>query len=95
MSLKTCSASVLLVVTTLVGFFFQDLVSVDVEISQVKRFDTKMNCYQDDSRHYLSAITQFSVVSVRLFSFKILNIFHIVWFGELTLVEEETWISFD
>ena len=23
----------------MVGFFFQDLVSVDVEISQVKRFD--------------------------------------------------------
>ena len=28
----------------MVGFFFQDLVSVDVEISQVKRFDTFMNC---------------------------------------------------
>ena len=42
--------SVLLTVATLAGFFFQDLVSVDVEISQVKRFDTFTNCYQDDSR---------------------------------------------
>ena len=50
MSVKTCSVSVLLIVTTLVGFFYQDLVSVDVEISQVKRFDTFMNCYQDDLR---------------------------------------------
>ena len=45
--------SVLLIVVTLAGFFFQDLVSVDVEISQVKRFDTFMNCYQDDSRQYV------------------------------------------
>ena len=45
----------------MVGFFFQDLVSVDVEISQVKRFDTFMNCYRDDSRQYVSSITQFSV----------------------------------
>ena len=44
----------------MVGFFFQDLVSVDVEISQVKRFDTFMN-YRDDSRQYVSPITQFSV----------------------------------
>ena len=58
MSLKT---SVLLLVATLEGFFFQDLVSVDVEISQVKRFDTFTNCYQDDSRQYVSSITQFSV----------------------------------
>ena len=42
MSLKTCSVSVLLIVATMV-VFFQDLVSVDVEISQVKRFDTFMN----------------------------------------------------
>ena len=34
MSLKTCSLSVLLIVATMVGFLFQDLVSVDVEISQ-------------------------------------------------------------
>ena len=54
MSLKTCSVSVLLLVC------FQDLVSVDVEISQAKRFDMFMNCYQDDSRQYIS-ITQFSV----------------------------------
>ena len=27
----------------MVGFFFQDLVSVDVEILQVQRFDTFMN----------------------------------------------------
>ena len=27
----------------MVGFFFQDLVSVDAEISQLKRFDTFMN----------------------------------------------------
>ena len=59
MSFKTCSVSVLLIVTSLVGFFFQDL--VDVEVSQVKRFDTFMNCYQDDSRHYVASITQFSV----------------------------------
>ena len=42
----------------MVGFFFQDLVSVDVEISQLKRFNTFMNCYRDD---YVSSITQFSV----------------------------------
>ena len=36
MSLKTCSVSVLLIVRTMVGFFFQDLVSVDVEILQVQ-----------------------------------------------------------
>ena len=45
----------------MVGFFFQDLVSVDVEISQVKLFDTFMNCYRDDSRQYVSSTTQFSV----------------------------------
>ena len=45
----------------MVGFFFQDLVSVDVEISQVKQFDTFMNCYRDDSRQYVSSITQFSI----------------------------------
>ena len=45
----------------MVGFFFQDLVSVDVEISQMKRFDTVMNCYRDISRQYISSITQFSV----------------------------------
>ena len=61
MSLKTCSVSVLLIVETMVGFFFQDLVSVDVEISQVKRFETFFYCYRDDSRQYVSSITQFSV----------------------------------
>ena len=61
MSLKTCSVSVLLMVMTMVGFFFQDLVLVHVEISQVKQFDTFMNCYRDDSRPYVSSITQFSV----------------------------------
>ena len=45
----------------MVRFFFQDLVSVDVDISHVKRFDTFMNCYRDDSRQYVSSITQFSV----------------------------------
>ena len=45
----------------MVGFFFQDLVSFDVEISQVKWFDMFINCYRDDSRHYVSSITQFSV----------------------------------
>ena len=60
MSLKTRSVSVLLIVATLVSFFFQDLVSVDVEISQVKLFDTFMNCYQDDTHQYVSSITQFS-----------------------------------
>ena len=45
----------------MVGFFFQDLFSTDVEISQMKRFDTFMNCYWDDSRQYVSFITQFSV----------------------------------
>ena len=60
MSLKTCSVLVLLIVATMVGFFCQDLLSVDVEISKVKRFDTFMN-YQDDSRQYVSSITQFSV----------------------------------
>ena len=43
----------------MVGFDFQDLVSVDVEISQWN--DTFMNCYRDDSRQYVSSITQFSV----------------------------------
>ena len=61
MSLKTCSVSVLPILTTLVGFFFQDLVSVYVEISQVKQFDKFMNCYQDDLRQYVSSITQFYV----------------------------------
>ena len=42
-------------------FLFQDLVSVDVEISQVKQFDTFTSCYQDDSRQYVSSITRFSV----------------------------------
>ena len=65
MSLKTCSVSVLLIVATLVGFFFQDLISVDVEILQVFRFDMFMNCYQDNSRQddlrqYVSSVTQFS-----------------------------------
>ena len=45
----------------MVGFYFQDFVSVDVEISQVKRFDTFMNCYLDDSRQFVSSITHFSV----------------------------------
>ena len=45
----------------MVGFFFQDLVSVDVEISQVKRFDTFINCYWEDLRQYVSAIILFSV----------------------------------
>ena len=62
MSLKTCSVLILLIVVTMVGFFFQDLVSVDVEISQVKRFDTFMNCYREDMRQFVSSITQFSVV---------------------------------
>ena len=62
MSLKTCPVSVLLIVVSFVGFFFQDLVSVDVEISQVKRFYSFMNCYQDDSCQYISSITQFSVL---------------------------------
>ena len=61
MSLKVCSVSVLLIVATMVGFFFQDLVSVDVEISEVKRFDMFMNCYRDDLCQYVSSITQFSV----------------------------------
>ena len=47
---------------TLAGFFFQDLVSVDVEISQVKRFYMLTNCYQDDSHQYVTSITQFSAV---------------------------------
>ena len=45
----------------MVGFFFQDLVSVDVEILQMKRFDTFINCYRDNLRQYVSSITQFSV----------------------------------
>ena len=60
MSFKTCSVSVLLIVVTLVGFFFQDLVSVEVEVSQGKRFDTFMNCYQDDSHQYVSSKIKFS-----------------------------------
>ena len=60
-ALKNFLVSVLPIVATLAGFFFQDLVSVDVEISQVKLFDTFTNCYQDDSRQYVSSITKFSV----------------------------------
>ena len=52
---------VFLIVAIMVGFFFQDLVSVDLGISLVKRFNTFMNCYRDDSRQYVSSITQFSV----------------------------------
>ena len=61
MSFKKIFSFGLLIVATLEGFFFQDLVSVDVEISQVKRFDTFTNCCQDNSRQYVSSITQFSV----------------------------------
>ena len=77
MSLKTCSVSVSLIVATMVGFFFQDLVSVNVEIWQVKRFDTFMNCYRDDSRQYVSSITQFSVG----FPLKLYIFFTILDFG--------------
>ena len=87
MSLKTCSVSVLLIVTTLVDFFFQDLVSVDVEISPVKRFDTFMNYYHDNLHQYVSSIIQFSV---RFCSPETLNFFHNIRFGKLELVEEET-----
>ena len=55
------SVSVLLIVATMVGFSFQDLVSTDEEISQVKQSDTFMNCYPDYSRQYVVSITQFSV----------------------------------
>ena len=76
--------------------FFQNLVSVDVEISQVKRFNTFTNCYQDDSRQYVSSLTQFSVgYWTILFPLNFINIFHNIWFGKLELVEEETWMSFD
>ena len=61
MNLKTCSLSVLLMVATMVCFFFQDLVSVDIEILQAKQFDMFMNYYRDVSRQYVSSITQFSV----------------------------------
>ena len=60
-ALKNFLVSILLIAATLEEFFFQDLVSVNVEILQVKRFDTFTNCYQDDSRQYVSSITQFSV----------------------------------
>ena len=86
MSLKTSSVSVLLIVATMVGFFFQDLVSVDVEISQAKRFDTLMNCYWDDSHQYVSSITQFSVV----FSLKLYMFFTI-----FDLVKWNLWIILD
>ena len=87
--------SVLLIVATLADFLFQDLLSVDVEISQVKRFNTFMNCYQDDSRQNVSSITQFSVGYCTILFLLNLNIFHNIWFGKLELVEEETWTSFD
>ena len=86
MSLKTCSVSVLLIVATMVGFFFQDLVSVDVEISQMKQFDTAMNCYRDDSRQYVSSITQFSVG----FPFKLY-----IFFTIFDSVNWNLWIIFD
>ena len=53
--------SVLLIVATLAGFFFQDLVSVDVEILQMEQFDTFANSYQDNSGQYVLSITKFSV----------------------------------
>ena len=63
-------------VATMVGFFFQDLVSVDVDNLAVKRFDTLMNCYRDDSRQYVSSITQFSV----LFPLKLYNFSqYLIW----------------
>ena len=58
-------------VPTLAGLFFQDLVSVDVEISQAKRFDMFTNCYEDDSRQYVSSITQFSVLLYNSFPLKL------------------------
>ena len=82
MSLKTCSISVILIVATMVVFFFQDLVSVDVEISQVKRFDTFMNCYRDDSCQYVSSISQFSVgFPLKLYIF--FTIFDLVNWAEI------------
>ena len=70
----------------MVGFFFQDLVSVDVEISQVKRFDTFMNCYRDDLRQYISSITQFSVgFPLKLF----------IFFTIFDLVNWNLWIILD
>ena len=86
MSLKTCSVSVLLIVTTMVGFFFQDLVSVNVEISQVTRFDTFMNCYRDDLHKYVSSITQFSVgFPLKLY----------IFFTIFDLVNWNLWITLD
>ena len=86
MSLKTCSVWVLLIVATMVGFFFQDFVSVDVEISQVKRFDTFMNCLWDDSRQYVSSITQFTVgFPIKLY----------IFFTIFDLVSWNLWIILD
>ena len=70
----------------MVGFFFQDLVSVDVEISQVKRFDTFIELLLDDSRQYVSFITQFSVgFPLKLY----------IFFTVFDLVNWNMWIILD
>ena len=70
----------------MVGLFFQYLVSVDVEISQVKRFDTFMNCYRADSCWYVSSITQFSVgFPLKLY----------IFFTVFDLVNWNLWIILD
>ena len=70
----------------MIGFFFQDLVSVDVEISQAKRFDTFVNCYWDDSRQYVSSITQFSIgFPLKLY----------IFFTKFDLVNWNLWIILD
>ena len=70
----------------MVGFFFQDLVSVDVETLQVKRFDSFINCYRDDSRQYVLSITQFS----ESFPLKLY-----IFFTIFDLVNWKLWIILD
>ena len=62
MSIKTCSVSVLLTVATMIGFFFSGFSLSRCRNLAMKRFDTFMNCYPDDSRQYVSSITQLSVL---------------------------------
>ena len=52
----------------------------------MKRFDTFMNCYRDDSRQYVSSITQFSVLfPLKLYIF--VTIFDLVNWNLLILLD--------
>ena len=63
----------------MVSGFFQDLVSVDVEISQVNWFDTFMNCYQGQvNQQFISINDNFQ------YSYPHFNMFIYVFFQNCT-----------